>query len=67
MSDSIKHTHTAPTKWWNTKHSNLILKLDYAYILTPKGIIEKTKITKNFIIKKKQEYEKLKSYINEEI
>tara|TARA_B100002019_G_C20913025_1_gene423766 strand:+ start:302 stop:616 length:315 start_codon:yes stop_codon:yes gene_type:complete len=42
-------------------------KLDYAYILTPKGIIEKTKITKNFIIKKKQEYEKLKSYINEEI
>jgi len=39
-------------------------KLKYAYILTPKGIIEKTKITKNFIIKKKQEYDKLNSYIN---
>ena len=40
-------------------------KLDYAYILTPKGIIEKTKITKNFIIKKKQEYDKLNSYLDE--
>jgi EPS-associated MarR family transcriptional regulator len=40
-------------------------KLDYAYILTPKGIIEKTKITKNFIIKKKKEYDKLRSYIDE--
>ena len=39
-------------------------KLDYVYILTPKGIAEKTKITKNFIIKKKQEYDKLKSYID---
>lgn len=40
-------------------------KLDYAYILTPKGIVEKTRITKNFIIKKKQEYDKLNSYINQ--
>lgn len=40
-------------------------KLKYAYILTPKGIAEKTEITKNFIIKKKQEYDKLKSYIDE--
>jgi len=39
-------------------------KLNYAYILTPKGIQEKTSITKQFIIKKKQEYDKLKSYIN---
>jgi len=39
-------------------------KLDYAYILTPKGIHEKTAITKQFIIKKKQEYDKLNSYIN---
>ena len=37
-------------------------KLNYAYILTPKGIQEKTVITKQFIIKKKQEYDKLKSY-----
>ena len=46
----------------NFNHSNK--KLNYAYILTPKGIQEKTAITKKFIIKKKQEYVKLKSYIN---
>jgi EPS-associated MarR family transcriptional regulator len=39
-------------------------KLNYAYILTPKGIKEKTAITKQFIIKKKQEYDKLNSYLN---
>ena len=39
-------------------------KLNYAYILTPKGIKEKTVITKQFIIKKKQEYDKLNSYID---
>ena len=38
-------------------------KLDYMYILTPKGIIEKTKLTKKFIIKKKQEYDRLNSYL----
>ena len=39
-------------------------KLNYVYILTPKGIQEKTAITKQFIIKKKQEDDKLNSYIN---
>ena len=39
-------------------------KLNYAYILTPKGIKEKTAITKQFIFKKKQEYDKLNSYID---
>ena len=39
-------------------------KLNYAYILTSKGIREKTVITKQFIIKKKQEYDKLISYID---
>ena len=39
-------------------------KINYAYILTPKGIQEKAAITKQFIIKKKQEYDKLNSYIN---
>ena len=39
-------------------------KLDYTYILTPRGIQEKAAITRQFIIKKKQEYNKLKSYIN---
>ena len=40
-------------------------KLNYAYILTPKGVKEMTVITKQFIIKKKQEYDKLNSYLNE--
>ena len=39
-------------------------KMNYVYILTPKGIKEKSVITKKFIIKKKQEYDKLYSYIN---
>jgi EPS-associated MarR family transcriptional regulator len=39
-------------------------KLNYVYILTPKGIKEKTAITKQFLIKKKQEYDKLNSYTN---
>lgn len=38
-------------------------KINYAYILTPKGIKSKTVITKQFILKKKQEYDKLTSYI----
>ena len=38
-------------------------KLKYTYILTPKGIKEKVSITKQFIIKKKKEYDKLNSYI----
>jgi len=39
-------------------------KIKYAHILTPKGMQEKVSITKQFIIKKKQEYDKLNSYIN---
>jgi EPS-associated MarR family transcriptional regulator len=39
-------------------------KINYVYILTPKGIQEKKAITKHFIAKKKQEYDKLNSYIN---
>jgi MarR family transcriptional regulator, temperature-dependent positive regulator of motility len=38
-------------------------KINYAYVLTPQGIREKAVITKQFIIKKKQEYDKLNSYI----
>ena len=44
--------------------NNSTQKINYAYILTPKGIQEKTAITKQFIAKKKQEYDKLNSYIN---
>ena len=39
-------------------------KLNYAYILTPRGMKEKTAITKKFVIKKQQEYDKLTSYLN---
>ena len=39
-------------------------KMNYIYNLTPKGIREKSVITKKFIIKKKQEYDKLNSLIN---
>jgi EPS-associated MarR family transcriptional regulator len=38
-------------------------KINYAYILTSRGIQKKAAITKQFIIKKKQEYDKLNSYI----
>ena len=38
-------------------------KLNYAYILTPQGIKEKAVITRQFIIKKKQEYDRLNSYL----
>ena len=41
-------------------------KLRYAYILTPKGIAEKTKITINLMKKKMKEYDELKSEIEEE-
>lgn len=40
-------------------------KLKYSYILTPKGIQEKVAITKKFIIKKKQEYDKFNSYMRQ--
>lgn len=38
-------------------------KLNYFYVLTPKGITEKTKLTINFMKKKMQEYDELKKEI----
>ena len=35
-------------------------KLNYIYVLTPKGIAEKTKLTVNFMKKKMKEYDELK-------
>jgi len=35
-------------------------KLNYIYLLTPKGIAEKTKLTMNFMKRKMQEYDELK-------
>ena len=40
--------------------SNNPNKLNYFYILTPKGITEKTKLTVNFMRRKMQEYDELK-------
>jgi|TARA_Y100000294_G_C8517273_1_gene321393 EPS-associated MarR family transcriptional regulator len=38
-------------------------KLNYIYILTPKGVAEKTKLTFNFIKRKMKEYNELKKEI----
>lgn len=40
-------------------------KLGYLYVLTPKGIKEKTVLTKQFLQIKQLEYEKLYNYFNE--
>ena len=39
-------------------------KLNYIYILTPKGISEKTKLTLNFMKRKMEEYKELKREIS---
>ena len=40
-------------------------KTKYSYLLTPKGIREKSFITSKFLVRKKQEYELLKKEISE--
>ena len=35
-------------------------KLNYAYLLTPKGVAEKTRLTVNFMARKMKEYNELK-------
>ena len=40
-----------------TKNPN---KINYIYVLTPKGISEKTKLTLNFMKRKMKEYDELK-------
>jgi EPS-associated MarR family transcriptional regulator len=39
-------------------------KLAYAYVLTPQGIAEKTKLTARFLKRKMEEYEALKAEID---
>ena len=39
-------------------------KLNYIYVLTPKGISEKTRLTYNFMRRKLKEYEELKKEIS---
>ena len=41
-------------------------KINYIYILTPKGISEKTKLTINFMHRKAIEYEELKKDLNKD-
>ena len=38
-------------------------KINYIYVLTPKGIAEKTKLTINFMKRKMKEYDELKKEI----
>ena len=38
-------------------------KINYIYVLTPKGLAEKTKLTVNFMKRKMKEYEELKKEI----
>jgi EPS-associated MarR family transcriptional regulator len=40
-------------------------KIKYSYLLTPKGIREKSLVTSRFLVRKKQEYELLKKEIAE--
>ena len=40
-------------------------KINYFYVLTPKGISAKTKLTINFMKKKMKEYDELKSELEE--
>tara|TARA_B100000315_G_C14518113_1_gene560169 strand:+ start:1146 stop:1448 length:303 start_codon:yes stop_codon:yes gene_type:complete len=40
-------------------------KINYLYVLTPKGISEKTKLTVNFMKRKMQEYDELKKELKE--
>ena len=40
-------------------------KIKYYYLLTPKGIREKSLVTSEFLVRKKQEYELLKKEISE--
>ena len=50
-------------KFANFKNS--AQKTKYSYLLTPKGIREKSVITGKFLVRKKQEYELLKKEIAE--
>ena len=41
-------------------------KMNYVYILTPKGIKQKTKLTINFMVRKMKEYDELKKELEEQ-
>lgn len=41
-------------------------KINYIYVITPKGLTEKTKLTLNFMKTKMQEYDELKSELKKD-
>ncbi|MDC0369943.1 MarR family EPS-associated transcriptional regulator [Pelagibacteraceae bacterium] len=41
-------------------------KLNYVYVITPKGVAEKTKMTINFMKRKMKEYDELKAELKKE-
>lgn len=40
-------------------------KLSYAYLLTPKGVADKLAITKHFLVRKRQEFQLLKTELEQ--
>ena len=42
-------------------------KINYIYVLTPRGIAQKTKLTINFMKSKMQEYDELKKEIKDQL
>ena len=53
--DYISNFNSLSINFRNNKN-----KIQYLYLLTPKGISEKTKLTINFLKKRAEEYNKLK-------
>lgn len=50
-------------KLGNFKTSNN--KMGYLYLLTPKGLVEKSELAQSFLLRKRQEYERLAEEIAE--
>ena len=50
-------------KLGNFKTSNN--KMGYLYLLTPKGVVEKSELAQSFLLRKRQEYERLAEEIAE--
>ena len=40
-------------------------KINYIYVLTPKGVVERTKLTLNFMKRKMKEYDELKREVKD--
>ena len=51
---------TAPTERIKILQQKNPNKINYIYVLTPRGIAEKTKLTLNFMKRKMKEYDELK-------